>query len=34
MLILINHQQAVIKQGTFFDLISENRFFKGVAILF
>ena len=34
MVILINHQPAVIKQGTFFDFISENRSFKGVAILF
>lgn len=29
MAILINHQPAVIKQGTSFDFISENSFFTG-----
>ena len=29
MVILINHQPAVIKQGTSFDFISENSFFTG-----
>ena len=29
MVIVINHQPAVVKQGTSFDFISENSFFTG-----
>ena len=29
MVIVINHQTAVLKQGTSFDFISENSFFTG-----
>lgn len=34
MAILINHQPAVIKQGTSFDFISENSFFTGADSYF